>query len=116
MTKTQKDDTYELVASPARVCSDRQDVNLSVVEQLHAVRNHATNIGQTVVREYIGKAGSGRIDCPQFRRVLDAATARASPSSQLVASAGQNSSRDPSQNGKYSVSSALADYCVVTGR
>ena len=51
----------------ARVPGDRQDVDLSVVAQLRALRDYARNNGYTVAREYIDEAESGRVaDRPQF--------------------------------------------------
>ena len=59
----------------ARVSSDRQDVDLSVVAQLRALRNYAKANGYSFAREYIDEAESGRIaDQPQFRRMIEEAT------------------------------------------
>ena len=85
-TKTPKDDTYEPVALYARVSSDRQDVDLSVAAQLRALRDHAAKNGQVVVREYIDEAESGRIaDRPEFRKMIDAATATDAPFTEILA-------------------------------
>ena len=56
----------------ARVSSDRQDVDLSVVAQLRALRDYANNNVCSVARKYVDKAESGRIaDRPQLRKIID---------------------------------------------
>ncbi len=83
--KMPEDDTFEPVALYARVSSDRQDVDLSVAAQLRALRDHASKNGQIVVREYIDEAESGRIaDRPQFRRMIDAASAPDAPFKEIL--------------------------------
>ena len=62
------------VALYARVSSDRQDVDLSVVAQLRALRDYADKNGYVVVREYVDEAVSGRVDDrPEFNRMIDEA-------------------------------------------
>ena len=79
------DDTYDPVALYARVSSDRQDVDLSVAAQLRALRDHAAKNGQIVVHEYIDEAESGRIaDRPEFRKMIDAATAPDAPFREIL--------------------------------
>ncbi len=69
----------------ARVSSDRQDVDLSVAAQLRALRDYATKNGYLVAREYIDEAESGRIaDRPQFRKMIDAATATDAPFKEIL--------------------------------
>ena len=69
-------EAHTSVALYARVSSDKQDVDLSVSAQLRALRDYAEKNGHIVVREYIDEAESGRIaDRPQFKKMLDAATA-----------------------------------------
>ena len=83
--KTPMDDIHEPVALYARVSSDRQDVDLSVAAQLRALRDHAANHGQIVVREYIDEAESGRVaDRPQFRKMIDAATTPDAPFREIL--------------------------------
>ena len=56
----------------ARVSSDRQDVDFSVVAQLRALRDYAERNGFIIVRQYVDEAESGRVaDRPQFRRMID---------------------------------------------
>ena len=58
----------------ARVSSDRQDVDLSVAAQLHALWDYAERIGYVVAREYIEEAESGRVvDRPQYTKMLEEA-------------------------------------------
>ena len=65
--------------------SDKQDVDLSVAAQLRALRDYAEKNGHIVVREYIDEAESGRIaDRPQFRKMLDAATAPDAPFKEIL--------------------------------
>ena len=55
----------------ARVSSDRQDVDLSIADQLRALRNYAQANGYIVAREYVDEAESGRVaDRPQFRMMI----------------------------------------------
>ncbi len=69
----------------ARVSSDRQDVDLSVAAQLRALRDHAEKNNYVVVREYVDEAESGRVaDRPQFRRMLDEASADDAPFEQIL--------------------------------
>ncbi len=69
----------------ARVSSDRQDVDLSVAAQLRALRDHAEKNGYLVVREYVDEAESGRVaDRPQFRRMLDEASADDAPFEEIL--------------------------------
>ena len=69
----------------ARVSSDRQDIDLSVAAQLRALRDYAEKNGYLVVREYIDEAESGRIaDRPQFRKMLDAASADDAPFEEIL--------------------------------
>ena len=78
-------DMTTTVALYARVSSDRQDVDLSVAAQLRALRDYAEKNGHIVVREYIDEAESGRIaDRPQFRKMLDAATAPDAPFKEIL--------------------------------
>ena len=69
----------------ARVSSDRQDVDLSVAAQLRALRDYAKKNGYLVAREYIDEAESGRIaDRPQFRKMLDEASATNAPFKEIL--------------------------------
>ena len=69
----------------ARVSSDRQDVDLSVSAQLRALRDYAEKNGYLVVREYVDEAESGRIaDRPQFRKMLDEASAEGAPFEEIL--------------------------------
>ena len=69
----------------ARVSSDRQDVDLSVAAQLRALRDYAEKNNYVVTREYIDEAESGRVaDRPEFRKMLDAATADDAPFAQIL--------------------------------
>ena len=69
----------------ARVSSDRQDVDLSVSAQLRALREYAEKNNYLVVREYIDEAESGRVaDRPQFRQMLDAASADDAPFEEIL--------------------------------
>ena len=69
----------------ARVSSDRQDVDLSVAAQLRALRDHAEKNGYLVAREYVDEAESGRVaDRPQFRRMLDEASAEDAPFEEIL--------------------------------
>ena len=69
----------------ARVSSDRQDVDLSVAAQLRALRDYAERNGYLVVREYIDEAESGRVaDRPQFRKMLDEASASDAPFQEIL--------------------------------
>ena len=78
----------------ARVCSDRQDVDLSVAAQMRALRDYADKNGYMVVREYVDEAESGRVaDRPQFRRMIDEAKSPRLPS-------GRFSSGRHNSNGK----------------
>ena len=56
----------------ARVSSDRQDVDLSVADQMRALRDYAEKNDYSIAREYVDEAESGRIaDRPQFRNMID---------------------------------------------
>ena len=78
-------DMTTTVALYARVSSDRQDVDLSVAAQLRALRDYAEKNGHIVVQEYIDEAESGRIaDRPQFRKMLDYATAPDAPFKEIL--------------------------------
>ena len=56
----------------ARVSSDRQDVDLSVLAQLRALKDYAKANGYSVAREYVDEAESGRVaDRPQFREMIE---------------------------------------------
>ena len=69
----------------ARVSSDRQDVDLSVAAQLRALRDYAEKNNYLVAREYVDEAESGRVaDRPEFRKMLDAATAADAPFEQIL--------------------------------
>ena len=69
----------------ARVSSDRQDVDLSVAAQLRALRDYAQKNNYVVAREYVDEAESGRVaDRPEFRKMLDAATAADAPFEQIL--------------------------------
>ena len=69
----------------ARVSSDRQDVDLSVSAQLRALRDYAEKNGYLVAREYVDEAESGRIaNRPQFRKMLDAASADDAPFEEIL--------------------------------
>ncbi len=69
----------------ARVSSDRQDVDLSVAAQLRALRDFAEKNNYVVTREYVDEAESGRVaDRPEFRKMLDAATAADAPFEQIL--------------------------------
>ncbi len=73
------------VALYARVSSDRQDVDLSVAAQLRALRDYAEKNNYVVTREYVDEAESGRVaDRPQFRQMLDAATADDAPFQEIL--------------------------------
>ena len=64
----------------ARVSSDRQDVDLSIAAQLRALRDYAEKNNYLVAREYVDEAESGRVaDRPQFRKMLDEASADDAP-------------------------------------
>jgi len=68
------------VALYARVSSERQDIDLSISAQLKAMREYASRNGQTVVKEYVDEAESGRsIDRPGFRQMIVAARQKPSP-------------------------------------
>ncbi|MXW25259.1 MAG: hypothetical protein F4Z77_03005, partial [Dehalococcoidia bacterium] len=83
MSDQQQDPTP--VALYARVSSDRQDVDLSVAAQLRALRDYAEKNGYVVTREYVDEAESGRVaDRPQFRLMLDAATADDAPFAEIL--------------------------------
>ena len=65
--------------------SDRQDVDLSVAAQLRALRDYTEKNGHIVVGEFIDEAESGRIaDRPQFKKMLDAATAPGAPFKEIL--------------------------------
>ena len=69
----------------ARVSSDRQDVDLSVSAQLRALRDYAAKNNYLVACEYIDEAESGRVaDRPQFRQMLDAASADDAPFEEIL--------------------------------
>ncbi len=69
----------------ARVSSDRQDVDLSVSAQLRALRDYAEKNNYLVACEYIDEAESGRVaDRPQFRQMLDAASADDAPFEEIL--------------------------------
>ena len=68
-----------------RASRDRQDVDLSVAAQLRALREHAERNNYVVVREYVDEAESGRVaDRPQFRQMLDAASADNAPFEEIL--------------------------------
>ena len=78
-------DMNTTVALYARVSSDKQDVDLSVAAQLRALRDYAEKNGHIVVGEFIDEAESGRIaDRPQFKKMLDAATAPGAPFKEIL--------------------------------
>ena len=78
-------DMTTTVALYARVSSDKQDVDLSVAAQLRALRDYAEKNGHIVVREYIDEAESGRIaDRPQFKKMIDDATAPGAPFKEIL--------------------------------
>ena len=78
-------DITTTVALYARVSSDRQDVDLSVAAQLRALRDYAKKNGYLVAREYIDEAESGRVaDRPQFRKMLDEASATDAPFKEIL--------------------------------
>ena len=78
------------VALYARVSSDRQDVDLSVAAQLRALRDYAKKNEHSVAQEYIDEAESGRIaDRPQFRKMLDEASAPDAPFKEIQISPGK---------------------------
>ncbi len=69
----------------ARVSSDRQDVDLSIAAQLRALRDYAEKNNYLVAREYVDEAESGRVaDRPQFRRMLDEASAEDAPFEEIL--------------------------------
>jgi len=69
----------------ARVSSERQDVDLSVAAQLRALRDHAEKNNYLVVREYVDEAESGRAaNRPQFRKMLDEASAEDAPFQEIL--------------------------------
>ena len=69
----------------ARVSSDRQDVDLSISAQLRALRDYAEKNNYLIVREYVDEAESGRVaDRPQFRRMLDEASADDAPFEEIL--------------------------------
>ena len=73
------------VALYARVSSDKQDVDLSVAAQLRALKDFADKNNYFVVQEYIDEAESGRVaDRPQFRRMIDRATAPDAPFKEIL--------------------------------
>ncbi len=85
MTAKHEKEAHTSVALYARVSSDRQDVDLSVAAQLRALRDYANKNGYLVAREYIDEAESGRIaDRPQFRKMIDAATATDAPFREIL--------------------------------
>ena len=78
-------DMTTTVALYARVSSDKQDVDLSVAAQLRALRDYAEKNGHIVVGEFIDEAESGRIaDRPQFKKMLEAATAPGAPFKEIL--------------------------------
>ena len=85
MTAKHEKEAHTSVALYARVSSDRQDVDLSVAAQLRALRDYANKNGYLVAREYIDEAESGRIaNRPQFRKMIDAATATDAPFKEIL--------------------------------
>ena len=59
----------------ARVSSDRQDVDLSVSAQLRALKDYTKANDNSVAREYVDEAESGRIaDRPEFHKMIDEAS------------------------------------------
>ncbi len=85
MTAKHEKEAHTAVALYARVSSDRQDVDLSVAAQLRALRDYANKNGYLIAREYIDEAESGRIaDRPQFRKMIDAATATDAPFREIL--------------------------------
>ncbi len=85
MTAKHEKEAHTAVALYARVSSDRQDVDLSVAAQLRALRDYANKNGYLVAREYIDEAESGRVaDRPQFRKMIDAATAADAPFREIL--------------------------------
>ena len=76
---------YTPVALYARVSSDRQDVDLSVAEELRALRDHARKNNYMVVREFVDEAESGRLaDRPQFRKMIDEASMTKAPFKEIL--------------------------------
>ncbi len=64
----------------ARVSSDSQDVDLSISAQLRALRDYAVKHGNTVVKEYVDEAESGRTDRrPAFREMITLAKTKHPP-------------------------------------
>ncbi len=85
MTAKHEKEAHTSVALYARVSSDRQDIDLSVAAQLRALRDYANKNGYLVAREYIDEAESGRIaNRPQFRKMIDAATATDAPFKEIL--------------------------------
>ena len=77
--------TPKTAALYARVSSNRQDVDLSVSAQLRALRDYAEKNGYAVVSVYVDEAESGRVaDRPQFRKMLDAASADDAPFEEIL--------------------------------
>ena len=69
----------------ARVSSDRQDVDLSVAAQLRALRDYAEKNNYLIAHEYVDEAESGRVaNRPQFRQMLDAASADDAPFEEIL--------------------------------
>ena len=64
----------------ARVSSDSQDVDLSISAQLRALRDYAVKHGDTVVKEYVDEAESGRNDRrAAFREMITTAKTKHPP-------------------------------------
>ncbi len=73
------------VAVYARVSSDKQDVDLSISAQLKALRDYAARNDQTVVKEYVDEAESGRsIDRPGFKEMIAAARHKPAPFDEIL--------------------------------
>lgn len=64
----------------ARVSSERQDVDLSISAQLHALRDYVNKNGHYVVREFVDEAESGKTtDRPAFRDMVSMARRATKP-------------------------------------
>lgn len=64
----------------ARVSSERQDVDLSISAQLHALQDYANKNGHHVVREFVDEAESGKTtDRPAFRDMIAQARRTSKP-------------------------------------
>ena len=93
----------------ARVSSDRQDVDLSISAQLRALRDYAEKNNYLVAREYIDEAESGRdADRPQFRQMLDAASADDAPFEEILVWKFSRFTRTPSPSSPCCAAAASA--------